>query len=198
MTGDTAASIAWGIGALALVGSSLVARRLPLGPALRMALAWIAIFGVVFVLFLFRDEGRALWERATAELGGADGVVHGRTLSIPRGPDGHFHVTGAINGVRIGFLIDSGASVTTLSRDAAMAARVTVSEGFPVAIETANGATTARRAAAAALIVGPITQADPPLLVQDGLGGTNLLGMSFLDGLKSWRVEGERLVLEPR
>ena len=37
--------------------SALVARRLPLGEAVKMALAWVAIFGFLFVVV-------ALWQRA--------------------------------------------------------------------------------------------------------------------------------------
>ena len=44
---DDAAYIIWTIGALTLVGSALVARRIPAGTMLRMALAWVAIFTVL-------------------------------------------------------------------------------------------------------------------------------------------------------
>ena len=36
---------------LVLVASSLIGMRLPLGKALKMVLAWVAIFGVAFILF---------------------------------------------------------------------------------------------------------------------------------------------------
>ena len=36
---------------LMLVVSALVSRRLPVGKMVRMALAWVAIFATVFVLF---------------------------------------------------------------------------------------------------------------------------------------------------
>ncbi|MBA3896649.1 MAG: TIGR02281 family clan AA aspartic protease [Sphingomonadaceae bacterium] len=197
MSGDTTAQLIWGVGALALVGSSLAARRLPLAQSLKMALAWVAIFAGVFVLFLFRGEAGSVWRRATAEFRGDAGVVEGRTLGVARSDDGHFRVRGTVNGVAVDFLIDSGATVTTLSAEAAAATHVEIGGGFPVALETANGMATARRASARALAIGPIVQHDPPLLVSDGLGETNLLGMSFLKGLKRWRVEGDSLVLEP-
>jgi len=37
---------------LVLVVSALVSRRLPVGKLIRIALAWVAIFATVFVLFL--------------------------------------------------------------------------------------------------------------------------------------------------
>lgn len=50
MTGDTTVQILWFAGAFALVLSSLLARRLPMADWIKMALAWIAIFGLVFLV----------------------------------------------------------------------------------------------------------------------------------------------------
>ena len=195
MTDDIAQWI-WGIGALALVGSSLVARRLPIGQTVKMALAWLAIFAAVFVLFLFRDEGRAVWNRATNELSGTAPVVVGQSVRIKKSDDGHFHVRASVNGKPIEFLIDSGATTTTLSAAAAANAGVEPSGGFAVMVRTANGTVEAQRAEIASLTIGPITQANAPALIGGGeMGDTNLLGMSFLSSLKSWRVEEGQLVL---
>jgi aspartyl protease family protein len=196
MTDDMAQWI-WGVGALVLVGSSLVARRMPLGQTVKMILLWVAIFGAVFVLFLFRDAGRALWTRAKTDMGVQSAEVSGSTLRIRKSDDGHFHVRAQVNGNPVDFLIDSGATTTTLSRPSANRAGVQPSGGFPVLIETANGTTQAERAVIDDLRVGTIRQNDAKVLIGDGLGDTNLLGMSFLSSLKSWRVEGGTLILEP-
>ncbi len=50
MTGETTVQILWFVGAFALVLSSLLARRLPMADWLKMALAWVAIFGLVFLV----------------------------------------------------------------------------------------------------------------------------------------------------
>ncbi len=50
MTGDTTVQILWFVGAFAMVLSSLIARRLPMADWLKMALAWVAIFGLVFLV----------------------------------------------------------------------------------------------------------------------------------------------------
>lgn len=47
---DTAVQLIWFVGAMALVVSSLAARRLPMADWIKMALAWIAIFGLVFLV----------------------------------------------------------------------------------------------------------------------------------------------------
>ena len=48
MSGDTAVDLIWFVGAFTLVISALVARRIKLADGVKMALAWAAIFGVVF------------------------------------------------------------------------------------------------------------------------------------------------------
>ena len=50
MSGDTAVQMIWFIGGLALVVSSLLARRLPMADRIKMGLAWAAIFGLVFLV----------------------------------------------------------------------------------------------------------------------------------------------------
>ncbi|WP_428629383.1 hypothetical protein [Sphingopyxis sp.] len=50
MSGETGVQLIWFVGAFTLVISSLVARRLPMADWLKMALAWVAIFGLVFVV----------------------------------------------------------------------------------------------------------------------------------------------------
>lgn len=51
MTLDQGAGILYVGLAMVLVGSALVARRLPLARAIKLALAWIAIFAVVILIF---------------------------------------------------------------------------------------------------------------------------------------------------
>lgn len=50
MTGELAVQAIWFIGAFVLVLSGLVARRLPMADWLKMALAWIAIFALMFLV----------------------------------------------------------------------------------------------------------------------------------------------------
>ena len=53
MIADRALDLVWAIGVLVIVGSALAARRIPLAKVWRLALAWIAIFGAVFLIALF-------------------------------------------------------------------------------------------------------------------------------------------------
>jgi hypothetical protein len=47
---DTAVHMIWFVGAITLVVSSLLARRLPAADWVKMGLAWLAIFGLMFLV----------------------------------------------------------------------------------------------------------------------------------------------------
>ena len=196
--GDMAASSLYLLLCLVLVGSALIGIRLPLGKALKMVLAWLGIFALGFAIFAFKDDWNSLGTRLKeAAVGGAPEatVGSGGELRIPLREDGHFWVEAEINGVRAPFLVDSGASVTTI--EAKLAREAGVEPGIRVAqVETANGTVTMRRAELDRLAVGTIDREDFPVLVAEQ-AGLNVLGMNFLSSLRSWRAEGRTLVLQP-
>jgi len=191
MTGNSPQAIYYAMGVLLLL-SSVLATRLPLGKALRMALAWVGIFAAFFVLFAFRGEFQGFGQRLRAEALGSS-IAEGRELRIPIADDGHFWVEANLNGHPARFLIDSGASVTTISRETAQSAGVPMN-GRRWVVETANGAAPIIQASADRLEVGSISRADFPIDINDG-DQTNVLGMNFLSSLSGWRVEGNYLVL---
>lgn len=197
MTNGDTANLLYLIGVLVLVGSSLVARRLPLGQSLKMALAWVGIFALGFLLFSLRDDAGALWSRLTSEINPSAGVVRGGALRVRKSEDGHFWLKAEVNGRSVKFLIDSGATTIAMSSADARTAGVAPGGGFPVAINTANGVVMAQRARIERLKAGPIERNDLAALVAPEFGETSVLGMNFLSSLRSWRVEGQELVLEP-
>jgi aspartyl protease family protein len=176
------------------VASSIVAMRLPAGKALKMIAAWVAIFAAGFVLFSFRSEFSDFGSRLRAEATGAP-ISQGARVRIPVAEDGHFWVNAEVNGHPLRFMVDSGASVTTISVDSAKAAKVPIGTERTV-VNTANGRTQAIRGSADRLEVGTITRTDFPIDINEH-DDTNLLGMNFLSSLHGWRVEGNYLVLEP-
>ncbi len=198
MSDSDTSSLVYSLIVLMIVASGLFARKLPLGQTMKYVLVWIGIFALGFVLFSFRGEAGAIWQRITADLKPSAPRAQDGTVRIIKGEDGHFHVDSEINGRSVRFLIDSGATQTALSVGSAQTGGVEVSQsGFPVSIDTANGSTTARRARIARLSIGPITREDFPVLVSESFGDVNLLGMDFLSSLKGWRVEGNTMILNP-
>jgi aspartyl protease family protein len=167
--------------------------RLPLGKALKMLLAWVAIFGIAFILFAFRDDFSTLGQRLRAELTGAP-IESGEELRIPIGRDGHFWVDATINDKPVRLLVDSGASITTIGQETAAAAGIT--PGLRVPVNTANGTVDMARGRAESFSLGPITREGLTVHISRS-DRVNVLGMNFLSSLRSWRVEGNYLVLAP-
>ena len=180
---------------LIAVLSAFSLRRIPLGKTVRMVLAWILIFAAMFAIFALRDDFRALGNRLWAAVTGSDNQeVHGSELRVAMADDGHFWATGEINGRSARFLIDSGATVTTIGPELARNAGVEPS-GERTMVETANGIARVDRASAS-LALGPIQRPDLTVFIAGG-EGTNVIGMNFLSTLSRWSVEGRTLVLRP-
>jgi aspartyl protease family protein len=177
---------------IVLVLTSLTARKLPLGKTLKMALAWVAIFAGFFLIFAFRSDFLAFGQRIKAEAIGSP-IEAGNEIRVPISEDGHYWVEAKINGRPSRFLIDSGASVTTVSRQLAQSAGVDDS-GQHAVVDTANGPAPVVLAYADRLEVQSITRTNFPIDINDR-DETNVLGMNFLSSLDQWRVEGNYLVL---
>jgi aspartyl protease family protein len=163
-----------------------------------MFAGWVLIFLAAFVAFTLKDDFIALGKRVVAEAGGEGEVVRvGKEMRIRKSLDGHFWVNARVNGAKVHFLIDSGATVTSISADTAHRANIESDSGFPVLVQTANGMVTARRARAERLVVGTIERRDMAIEVSEAFGDMNVLGMNFLSSLSSWSVQGQWLVLKP-
>jgi aspartyl protease family protein len=196
--GDQALNFVYLIGCLALVGSALMVRRIPIRRGLAMFAAWVLIFAAVFAVFALRDDFPALGKRLVVETRGEGGVAGtGRQMRIRKSLDGHFHVDARLNGASVAFLVDSGATTTSISAETARLAHVVPTGNFPVLVQTANGIVSAERATAASLVVGTIERHDMAVEISPAFGGMDVLGMNFLSSLSSWGVEGEWLVLKP-
>ena len=191
MNSDNAPNVVYLVLLLMLVAASLVGMRLPAGKAVKMSLAWVAIFAGAFALFAFRDEFSLLGQRLRAEATGQP-IATGEELRVPISEDGHFWVSADVNGQSTRFLVDSGASITTISNDTARAAGIR--PGIRVPVNTANGQVAMARATAERFSVGSIGRSDFTVHVSSR-DGINVIGMNFLSSLRSWSVEGNYLVL---
>ena len=191
---DKAPYVVFYVVAAVFVATALIGRRIPLGKAAKMGLAWIAIFGLVFVLFAFRSEISGFGQRLKAEATGT-AIVAGESVRIPISNDGHYWVDASVNGHEVRFMVDSGASVTTISSGEAKAAGIPIGTKRAI-VNTANGRVLVAQGYANGLQVGSIERTDFPVDINDQ-DGLNLLGMNFLSSLSSWRVEGNYLVLVP-
>ena len=193
MTNDLMLGGVYLLMAMMLVVGSLMARREPAAKLATTALAWVAIFAAGFVLFTFRDNLGWVAQRLRAEAVGTP-VKQGRETRIPMAIDGHFWVTAKLNGRDVKFLVDSGATTTTIDLDTAKAAGVKVSARRDQYVRTGNGIIRVSSGRADELTIGGITRRDIGLEIADN-DNLNVLGMNYLSSLSRWGVKGRWLVM---
>ena len=193
MTNDVMLGGVYILMAAMLVLGSLMARREPAAKMIKMALAWIVVFAAGFVLFTFRDDFGYLAQRLKAEAIGTP-VNQGRETRIPMAIDGHFWINARLNGRDVKFLVDSGATMTTVDRETAEEAGIQVSQRRDQFVRTGNGIIRVSSGRADELSVGGIVRRDVGVQVADN-DDLNVLGMNYLSTLSRWGVEGRSLIL---
>jgi aspartyl protease family protein len=195
---EDSVSIIWGVVMLVILISALGARRMSFGAVVRGLISWAAIGLLAYIAVAHRHEIGAVFASVTARLGLDEQQTQGGMVRIRMSPDGHFYARVTVNGIERRMLIDSGATVTALSENTANTLEVKRSnDALPVMIETANGTISARRGRIERLDIGPLSTRDLGVVVSPAFGEMDVLGMNFLSRLKSWRVEGNVLVLDP-
>jgi aspartyl protease family protein len=198
----TSISPEWQQMALYALGAALllmVISRIPvIGRVVRFAVS-LALLG--FFLFLLMQQAPYQPQLAgvMSSLGLDKQEVVGREVRIRMSSDGHFWARAKLNGVERRMLIDSGATMTTISPRTAAASGVEASAGLaPILLRTANGVTRAETGTLDRLELGSVTARDLKIVVAPGIGDVDVIGMNFLSKLESWRVEGRTLVLVPK
>jgi aspartyl protease family protein len=121
-----------------------------------------------------------------------------RSLSIPRDVRGHFQAEGRIEGQRIDFMVDTGASVIALNeKSAARFGLRPQRSDYNATVTTANGTIKAARTRLAMVELGGLVVRDVDAMVlPDEAFSENLLGLSFLSKLKRFEYAGGKMVLE--
>jgi aspartyl protease family protein len=128
-----------------------------------------------------------------------DGTQPGsRSISIPRDARGHFQTDGRIDGQRIDFMVDTGASVIALNEKSAARFGLRPTPGdYKMTVNTANGTIKAARTRLAMVDIGGLIVRDVDAMVlPDEALSENLLGLSFLSKLKRFEYANGKMVLE--
>jgi aspartyl protease family protein len=117
------------------------------------------------------------------------------TLSLRARPDGHVLVNVFVNGVQIPFIVDTGATLVSLTQ--ADAQRVGVAGGlsYTITMATANGTAKAAPVTLQEVRIGELEVADVHASVMQAPGGISLLGQSFLNRLQSYEMRDGLLTL---
>jgi len=112
---------------------------------------------------------------------------------------GHFFTTAVVNGVSMPFMVDTGATMVTLSSGHAKAAGIAYTSGERGMMQTANGITVAYKVKLDTVRLGDITlnNVDGVVLENQQLGRFGLLGLSFLNRTEM-RRDGDSMTLTRR
>lgn len=119
------------------------------------------------------------------------------TITIARGWEGHFFVSGDVAGRPLRFLVDTGATSVALSLDDARAIGVDVDAlRYDGQAQTAAGPTAVASVTLPRLRIGDIQLLDVRAAVlRDAPPGIALLGQTFLSRIDRVSIEGDRLTL---
>lgn len=120
-----------------------------------------------------------------------------RRIVLHAGSNGHFRTQGQINGRMVNFIVDTGASVVSMSVTDAEAIGLPYKSGQTVQVSTANGVTAGWRVRLSTVRLGSLDVYDIEALVTPAPMPYVLLGNSYLTRFQMTRTN-DQLVLEQR
>lgn len=188
----------WGV----VLAAGLLGSGIRLSDFARNMAVWAVIILALVAGYQYRYDLQDVASRVTAGLvpgspisgRGADGSL---TVTLAKSASGHFEVGGRVNGARVHFLVDTGASSVVLSQEDAERAGIDTSAlSYSVPVMTANGTANAANIRIASLKIGDIERNHIRAMVtKEGLMTGSLLGMNFLQTLGGFTVRGDELIM---
>jgi aspartyl protease family protein len=162
------------------------------------ALCALAIGGVVPRLYLNNAKAPTASATASVHTESAAASYGWRTVAIEADRRGHFQVEGRIDGRRMDFMVDTGASVIALREsDASRLGVRPMPRDYTAQVKTANGAIHAAPVQLDHVEIGGLGVRNVAAMVlPDEALSENLLGLSFLSRLRRYEYAHGRLVLE--
>lgn len=183
---------------LALISSGLlVARRIRLGEVVRNIAVWTGAAAFLVLAYTYQDDIASLGARVGAELFPSQPVTQpDGELSLTRVSDGHFYAMASVNGARVRFMIDTGASEIVLTPSDAERIGIDLSSlRYTRHYQTANGMGRGAPYVVDRLAIGPIEFRNVAVSVNETEMSASLLGMSFLNRLASFEIHGRKMIL---
>jgi aspartyl protease family protein len=184
---------------LVLVLSSVIVamRSERLGTVVRSLAAWVGVGVVLVIGYSYWDEIAPVARRVGGNLVPAEpqSIAPG-TVALRAGTGRHFRAVAQVNGQRMQFLIDTGASDVALTRDDAR--RIGIDPDrltYNLPYRTANGTSFGAAVRIDHIKIGDIVLDDVAGHVAGGELGQSLLGMSFLRRLSGFEIRGDEMIL---
>lgn len=151
---------------------------------LKITAVWLLLGLVLFL-------GVKAWQHQQAQTRFSDA---GGAIELRRGPDGHYHWPGTINGRPVQFVVDTGATATAIS--SALARELGLKSDGPVQSMTAAGVAMGEAVRADVELRGGVRAERLRIVALPGLGDRPLLGMNVLGRLR-WQQHDGVLRIEP-
>ena len=155
-----------------------------------LVIAWILVFGLVYGYFSgweqrqFNPNPQALVQQQSGE------------LVLKRNRAGHYVADGEINGAKVTFLVDTGATQVALPLQ--LARELGLKLGPAITLNTANGSVIGYQTRLAEVRLGPIELHDVSAVASEGMDQqTVLLGMSFLRRLEFTQRDEHMILKQP-
>lgn len=178
-----------------ILSALLTLRRHQNQPLLKYALYWVVIAVVLLFLYSFKTDFQDIKNRFVTTLYPSHVVQKDGELVIHRSSNGHFELDALINGHKVHFMVDTGASLPLLGRDTAENLGIQLSDSdFYMQSSTANG--TGKLAEIFVSIQIGEFIVDNIRIGVNSVDSDNLLGMSLLNKFKSVEIEGDVMTLK--
>ncbi|WP_037294337.1 retropepsin-like aspartic protease family protein [Roseobacter sp. CCS2] len=173
----------------AIGGSAIVAGRSNMGKMAQQAAIWALIFiGVI--------GAYGLWEDISGDVNPRQAIIDDSTVAVPRGNDGHYHLTLDIDGTPVAFVVDTGASQVVLSQQDARRIGIDLAAlNYSSSANTANGVVRTAPVMLDEVVLGGITDRNIPAVVNGGAMDASLLGMTYLGLYDRIEISNGELVL---
>jgi aspartyl protease family protein len=156
----------------------------------KLSMGWILLFWLLVMAALYWSLEQYMSARQSVVVSNGDVVIRKDT-------DGHYRALGKVNGQEVLFLVDTGASMVSVSQATAQAANLPA--GNPAEFDTAGGTRQGRVVEGVTIELGPLTVTN--VRVGTGLQTSDpheaLLGQNFLSKFKL-NIEDNKLTLSPR
>lgn len=145
---------------------------------LKVVTLWLVLGLGVFIAIQW-------WQREQAQM---RFHAEGEVIEIRRGPDGHYHWPGSINGHEVDFLVDTGATGTAIS--SALARALNLEPIGTVESSTAGGRVVGQVMRATVVLRGGVQAERLRIVALPGLDERPLLGMDVLGRLHWQQRDG--------
>lgn len=158
----------------------------------------VSAVGAAQAVASFGNAGHAASLTTPQAVAASSAPAAGDAASIAKASDGHYWAEAEVNGSRVRFLVDTGASAVALTTADAQRLGFEPSRlNYSYKVMTASGEAHAAAVKLASVSVAGTKVANVDALVLDKGLDTSLLGMTYLGRLSSFEATRSALILRP-